>query len=68
MQQNNFIPKKPCLFAKYGRMSAPGQNAHSVDQQFDTIDRVLKQLRLPWLRLANIRGDAISGQYNSWPG
>jgi len=63
MLKNQFDPKKPYRFVRYGRMSDPGQNPRSPEQQFDTIDRTLQQLRLPWVHLTDYRDDAISGRY-----
>jgi DNA invertase Pin-like site-specific DNA recombinase len=63
MLKNTFDYQKPYNYVRYGRMSDPGQNQRSPDQQFDTIDRVIKQMGLPWRHVADYRDEFISGRY-----
>lgn len=50
-------------YVMYGRMSDPGQNARSPDQQFAMIDDVLRRRRLPWRHVGTYRDDGRSGRY-----
>jgi DNA invertase Pin-like site-specific DNA recombinase len=50
-------------YVMYGRMSDPGQNERSPDQQFAMITDVLRQRRLPWQHVGTYRDDGRSGRY-----
>lgn len=62
MIRHVFDPQLPYRFVRYGRMSDPGQNARSPEQQFNTIEETRTGLRLPWAWVADYRDDWISGQ------
>ena len=62
MINQDFKPQLPHRYARYGRMSDPGQNERSPEQQFDTIDAVVRRLRYPWQHVADYRDDGISGR------
>ena len=61
MLKRNFDPHKPYKAVLYLRMSDPGQNPRSPDQQEAEIRRVLRNLRYPWQILKSYRDDAIKG-------
>ncbi len=60
-----FDPKLPYVFIRYGRMSDPNQNPRSPEQQFATADEVLLRLGYSWVHLRDYRDDGISGRYVS---
>ena len=57
-----FDPQLPYRYLRYGRMSDPGQNPRSPEQQFNTVDETKASLRLPWVWVADYRDDWISGR------
>ena len=63
MLRRTFDPRKPHRYLRYGRMSDPQQNARSPEQQFDTVDSVVKRLGHPWIHVRDYRDDGISGRY-----
>ena len=66
MIKSEFEPSKPYTYVRYGRMSDPGQNPRSPDQQFDTIGAELCRRGYPWKYLGReYRDDGISGRYQS---
>jgi DNA invertase Pin-like site-specific DNA recombinase len=46
-------------------MSSDQQNPRSPEQQFDTIDRVLRTAGSPWVHVGDYRDDGVSGRYLS---
>lgn len=62
MLNRNYDPNLPYRAAKYLRMSDPGQNPRSPDQQSDTVDETAQRLRYPWHFLRSYRDDGISGR------
>ena len=63
MLKRKFDPTQPYRYAEYGRMSDPGQNRRSPDQQFDTIGETIEHCRYPWRKVKSYRDDGISGRY-----
>ena len=63
MLRRTFDPRKPHRYLRYGRMSDPQQNARSPEQQFDTVDSVVKRLGHPWVHVRDYRDNAVSGRY-----
>ena len=63
MIKSDFDPRKPYTYVCYGRMSDPGQNPRSPDQQFITIEETKKRCAYPWRHLKSYRDDGISGRY-----
>ena len=62
MLKSQFDPNKPLRYFRYGRMSTDQQNVRSPEQQFDAIERVLKQKGYPWVHVGDYRDDGISGR------
>jgi len=62
MLRRKFDPQRPYRYLRYARMSDPQQNVRSPEQQFDNIDRLLKQLRYNWVHVGDYRDDGISGR------
>ncbi|MCA9207946.1 MAG: recombinase family protein [Planctomycetales bacterium] len=63
MIKSDFDPRRRYVYVCYGRMSDPGQNPRSPDQQFDTIEETRKRCAYPWRHLKSYRDDGISGRY-----
>ncbi len=60
----NYDPSKPLRYVTYGRMSDPGQNPRSPDQQFDTIANELRRCGYDhWVHVEDFRDDGVSGRY-----
>jgi DNA invertase Pin-like site-specific DNA recombinase len=58
-----YDPTRPYRYLRYGRMSNPGQNARSPEQQFDTVEATRARFGYPWVLVKTCRDDGISGQY-----
>jgi DNA invertase Pin-like site-specific DNA recombinase len=65
MLRPKFDPQRPHRYVRYGRMSSDQQNPRSPEQQFDTIDRLVKGLGRPWVHVRDYRDDGVSGRYVS---
>jgi DNA invertase Pin-like site-specific DNA recombinase len=65
MLHRSFDPHRPHRYLRYARMSSDKQNARSPDQQFDTIDHLVRRLGHPWVHVRDYRDDRISGRYLS---
>src|SRR5438046_1884030 len=63
MLHRSFDPRRPHRYLRYARMSSDQQNARSPDQQFDTIDHLVRRLGHPWVHVRDYRDDGISGRY-----
>ena len=63
MLHRSFDPRRPHRYLRYARMSSDHQNARSPDQQFDTIDHLVRRLGHPWVHVRDYRDDGISGRY-----
>lgn len=63
MLKRQYDPTQPYRYVEYGRMSDPGQNQRSPDQQFATIGETIKRLAYPWQKVRTYRDDGISGRY-----
>ncbi len=62
MIQHAFDPQKPHRYFRYGRMSDPKQSADSPEQQFASIDRMVRGKAYPWRHVRDFRDDYISGR------
>jgi site-specific DNA recombinase len=60
--RRKFDPNLALRFIFYGRMSDPGQNARSPEQQLDTCLAVLKRLGFPWVQVGTHIDRGISGR------
>jgi DNA invertase Pin-like site-specific DNA recombinase len=58
-----YEPTRPYRYIWYGRMSDPGQNARSPEQQLETVETTLARLNYPWQLVGTYRDDGISGRY-----
>ena len=63
MIKTQFDPAKACRYVRYGRMSSDMQNPRSPEQQFDTIDALLRRAGNPWAHAGDYRDDGISGRF-----
>src|SRR3954453_4451343 len=54
---------RPLQCFRYGRMSGEDQNPRSPDQQFDEVQRLVRQQGRPWVMLRDFRDDAVKGAY-----
>ncbi len=63
MIKSDFDPQKPYTYVSCARMSDPGQNPRSPDQQFITIEETKKRCGYPWRHLESYRDDGVSGRY-----
>ncbi|CAN5337826.1 hypothetical protein BH11PLA2_BH11PLA2_50250 [soil metagenome] len=62
MIQRTFNPNKPYRAALYLRMSSDKQNPKSPQQQQETIEAIVKRLKLPWETVKVYTDAAISGR------
>lgn len=63
MLNSQYDPRREYEYVRYGRMSNPGQNPTSPDQQFDTVQRVRLRCGYDhWRHLADYRDDGVSGR------
>lgn len=62
MLNNQVDLLKPLRFVRYGRMSTDQQNPRSPDQQFDTINDLIRRRNLPWTEVGSYRDDGVSGR------
>ena len=51
MLKRTFDPHQPHRYVDYTRVSDKKQNQRSPKQQSDEIERIIKNMRLPWQRL-----------------
>jgi DNA invertase Pin-like site-specific DNA recombinase len=63
MLNRKYDPLLPYRYVEYGRMSDPGQNKRSPDQQFATIRETIDRARYPWQNVRSYRDNGISGHY-----
>jgi DNA invertase Pin-like site-specific DNA recombinase len=62
MLRREFQPNSPLRCVAYLRMSDPGQNARSPDQQRETIESTVRRKGYPWRTLKHYRDDGMSGR------
>jgi site-specific DNA recombinase len=62
MIEFRYDPHEKAIVVEYGRMSDKDQNPLSPDQQFTSIDDVLKQKGYPWEVIKRFRDDGITGR------
>lgn len=62
MIRTKFNPSQPYRYVRYARMSTDMQNPRSPDQQFDTIDAMLRQAGCAWQHVTDYRDDGKSGR------
>jgi DNA invertase Pin-like site-specific DNA recombinase len=63
MLYSTFDPWQHYTYLKYGRMSDPGQNPRSPDQQYDNMLATLARVGYPWVGLGDYRDDGKSGRF-----
>ncbi|MEK6238703.1 MAG: recombinase family protein, partial [Planctomycetales bacterium] len=68
MLRNKFDPDRPYPCVKYLRMSDPGQNKRSPEQQNDMIDGCLERLQRPWRIAKTYKDEGKSGRLRNRPG
>jgi len=60
--KNSFDPRRDYYYFRYGRMSDGSQNPRSPDQQFSTINDVIRRGMYSWRHKGDYRDDGVSGR------